>query len=143
MRTRHEQRTTLPPERALAVALAAPAAPDRAVRLLFRVRGLPRAATVEDLFARIGFDVLERTETSYVIGASGRPWWPERLSPFASASPGTVRIVADLRAEGPLLSTETRVAATDDRARRAFRLYWRVIGPFSSLVRRRWLASVA
>jgi hypothetical protein len=39
-----------------------------------------------------------------------------------------------------LLYTETRVAAMDDRARRAFRRYWLVVGPFSGLVRRRWLA---
>jgi hypothetical protein len=38
-----------------------------------------------------------------------------------------------------VLSTETRVQAVDDAALRAFRRYWRVVGPFSGLIRRRWL----
>lgn len=57
-----------------------------------------------------------------------------------------VRVAADLRAipaaGGCVLATETRVQAVDDRSRRAFRLYWLVVGPFSSLIRRRWLRAV-
>jgi hypothetical protein len=44
---------------------------------------------------------------------------------------------------GSLLVTETRVAAMDDGARRAFRRYWLAVGPFSALIRRRWLAATA
>ena len=43
--------------------------------------------------------------------------------------------------DGALLSTETRVAAVDAPARRAFRGYWLAIAPFSALIRRRWLAA--
>jgi hypothetical protein len=32
--------------------------------------------------------------------------------------------------------TETRVLCTDDEARRRFSLYWRLVGPFSALIRR-------
>ncbi len=71
------------PERAVELALSAPAAPDRFVAALFRARGLPPATTIE-----------------------------------------------------------TRVQAVDDRSRRAFRLYWLVVGPLSSLIRRRWLRAV-
>jgi hypothetical protein len=46
-------------------------------------------------------------------------------------------------AGGTLLSTETRVSATNSTARRAFRGYWRVVGPFSGLIRRRWLRAAA
>jgi hypothetical protein len=54
----------------------------------------------------------------------------------------------DLRAEPlpggcSLLVTETRVAAVDEHARRAFLRYWRLVGPFSRLIRRRWLAAIA
>ncbi|TMM12953.1 MAG: hypothetical protein E6F98_07205 [Actinobacteria bacterium] len=42
---------------------------------------------------------------------------------------------------GAFLFTETRVQALDARARRAFRRYWLVVGPFSALVRKRWLAA--
>jgi hypothetical protein len=35
------------------------------------------------------------------------------------------------------------VQAVDEAARRAFRRYWLVIGPFSALIRRRWLKRIA
>ena len=63
---------------------------------------------------------------------------------FADGAPGSVRVAVNLRV-APLpdgttcLSTETRIAAVDAGARRAFRRYWLVVGPFSALIRRRWL----
>jgi hypothetical protein len=42
-----------------------------------------------------------------------------------------------------VLATETRVAALDDAARRSFARYWRLIRPFSGLIRRRWLLAGA
>jgi hypothetical protein len=39
------------------------------------------------------------------------------------------------------LVTETRVQALSAAARRRFRLYWLVVGPFSALIRRRWLSA--
>jgi hypothetical protein len=57
-----------------------------------------------------------------------------------------VRVAADLGAipagDGCVLSTETRVQAVDDRSRRMFGRYWLVVGPFSGLIRRRWLRAV-
>ena len=41
-----------------------------------------------------------------------------------------------LRAEPGRLVTETRIALTDEAARRAFRRYWLVVRPFSGLTRR-------
>jgi hypothetical protein len=41
-----------------------------------------------------------------------------------------------------LLTTETRVYATDSGTRRRFARYWRVIYPGSSLIRRMWLRAV-
>jgi hypothetical protein len=38
--------------------------------------------------------------------------------------------------------TETRVHATDERSRRAFARYWRVIYPGSVLIRRQWLQAI-
>ncbi|MGQ0650234.1 MAG: hypothetical protein ACT4P7_22050 [Gemmatimonadaceae bacterium] len=43
---------------------------------------------------------------------------------------------------GSLLTTETRVFATDPGARRRFARYWRVIYPGSALIRRRWLRAI-
>jgi hypothetical protein len=131
-------------ERALELALAAPAAPGRLVAALLRARGLPSTTSVAELFDRMGFDTLSASPTEVVIGASGTPWRPSgTIGPFADPRPGTVRIATDLRATavpgGCILSTETRVLAADDAARRAFGRYWLVVGPFSALIRRRWL----
>jgi hypothetical protein len=41
-----------------------------------------------------------------------------------------------------LISTETRVYATDTLARRKFACYWRVIYPRSALIRRMWLRAI-
>jgi len=41
-----------------------------------------------------------------------------------------------------LLTTETRIYATDAPSRRAFTRYWRVIYPGSSLIRRMWLRAI-
>ena len=141
VRERHERAVAAPPERALAAALTAP--PDRLVSALVRARGM-RPATLDGFFEAHGFEVLERTATSYVVGAVGTPWRPRaRLARFGAARPASVRIAADLRARaaaaGSILSTETRVAAVDAAARRRFRLYWLAIRPFSALIRRRWL----
>ena len=43
---------------------------------------------------------------------------------------------------GSLVSTETRVFANSDDARRRFAMYWRVIYPGSSLIRRMWLRAI-
>jgi len=133
-------------ERTLEFALAAPAAPGRLVAALFRARGLPPTTSVKELFDVMGFDTLAVSPTEVVVGACGAPWRPSgKIGPFAEARPGTVRIATDLRATpvegGCILSTETRILAVDDAARRAFRRYWVVVGPFSGLVRRRWLGA--
>ena len=43
---------------------------------------------------------------------------------------------------GSLVSTETRVFASSDGARRRFAMYWRVIYPGSALIRRMWLRAI-
>lgn len=139
--SRHVRHVPAEPERAFAALLASP--PDPVVRALLRLRGL-QPASLDAFFSGHGFEVLARTPTELVVGASGRPWrLTERLRAFDDQRPGTVRFAADFRAEaapeGTLLSTETRVLAADDRGRRAFRRYWRFVGPFSALIRRRWL----
>jgi hypothetical protein len=140
----HSVALPVAPERAIAAALATPVAGDRLVRVLFRFRGLRGRGTIGRAFTSMGFEELVRREGEVVFGASGRPWRPRgAIRPFADPAPGSVRMVADFRADGARLTTETRVAAVDDDARRAFARYWRVVGPFSAVVRRRWLARIA
>ena len=145
--TVHSRVVDASPEVALATFLASQAAPGRVVPALFRLRGLRTRGTVEELLVALGLTVIRRSPTELVVVGSGRPWTLRgRIRPFAEARPGEVTIAVDLRAtplEGgsSLLATETRICATDERARRAFGRYWRVVGPFSGLIRRRWLAA--
>lgn len=98
-----------------------------------------------------GFVVLERTARTYVVGLVARR---ARLVPVRDSvgwreidRPYSLKIAADFRAEaapeGARLITETRVAATSFWALVVFRLYWLVVGPFSALIRRRWLRAAA
>lgn len=129
---RHSVALPVPPDCALAVALASPAAPDRIVRTLLRLRGIGVPPGSLERFATTPpFRELGRSETEFVAGL---------FSP-------RLKIAFDFRAEpragGSVLTTETRVHALTPRARRLFRLYWLVVGPFSALIRRRWLKAIA
>ena len=151
---RHEVEIPVPPERALQLALSIPAGSDWIVRLLIGARGMAaRAEPLERFFLAHRFVVLERSPTEFVAGAVGAVWRPRGgLVRLADAEAwrdasvaGTIKAALDFRATpaagGSRLSTETRVLAADARARRAFRFYWLVVGPFSALIRRRWLAA--
>jgi hypothetical protein len=125
----HERHVHAPPEEALDAALGVPVEADPVVRALFRARGVEaRGKTLAEFFAPPWAEVLERTPTSFVVRV-------DRPSP---------RVVFDLLARpaddgGSILSTETRVAGGG----LPFRLYWLVVGPFSALIRRRWLIAAA
>jgi hypothetical protein len=145
---RHQRKLAVPPERALEIVLALPAAPGPAVRGLLALRGIRARASLAELRHALGFEELERTATSFVVGGGGRPWRPRGGSrPFDDPGPGAVRMALAFWAEpdtaGSLLVTETRVAPVEEAARRAFARYWRLIRPFSALIRRRWLRAAA
>ena len=142
----HERAVPRSPEDAVAAALGIPVTPDALVRTLYRLRGLSGGGSVHGALRRLGLKPLVEEPACIVLGAAGRPWSPRsRLAAFDSAGPGQVRMAVEISAvaadTGSLLSTETRVAAMDAGARRAFRAYWLAVGPFSALIRRRWLAA--
>jgi hypothetical protein len=152
---RHDIALPVEPQRALELALRTRVAADRVVRVLITARGMAaRGETIERFFLAHRFVVLGQTPTEWVVGAVGAVWRPrgglvtlrDGEAWRASAVPGTIKAAADFRVEripgGSRLTTETRVKAMDDRARRAFRLYWLAIGPFSALIRRRWLNAI-
>jgi len=61
--------------------------------------------------------------------------------------PGFAKATMNFRVEAAapgrcVLTTETRVYATDGASRRRFAAYWRVIYPGSSLIRRMWLRAI-
>jgi len=143
----HKRRVPAGPEDAVAAALGIPIAPDALVRTLFKLRGLSGGGSVYGAIRSLGFAELVREPDCVVLGVAGRPWARHgRLVPFDKAGPGEVRMAIEVAATAlgggeSLLVTETRVAPVDASARRAFRRYWLVVGPFSALIRRRWLAA--
>jgi hypothetical protein len=144
---RHQRHVPALADAAVAAALAAPVAPDGLVRTLFRLRGLHGGGTVDGAVRGLGFAELVHEPDCVVVGAAGRPWKPRGggLVPFDKAGAGQIRMLLEVSATpdgtGSLLYTETRVAAMDAGSRRAFRRYWHVVGPFSGLIRTRWLAA--
>jgi hypothetical protein len=133
----------LPPAEAIAAALATPVAADPLVRTLLRLRGVRASGTIGGALGRLGLAELARGEGEVVFGGSGTPWrFGTPIRRFADAGPGQVRVVTDFRSVNGTLSTETRIAAVDADARRAFVRYWRVVGPFSAVIRRRWLRAI-
>ena len=127
------------------------------VMALFAVRAIPHLLTGKakpqreltlDTLMENGFVLLfEEPPSEVVVGAVGRFWRPD--SGFESIStgefedfsaPGFAKAAMNFTVtpRGPnesLLRTETRVLCTDDSSRRKFKLYWRMIGPFSGAIR--------
>jgi hypothetical protein len=134
------------------------------VRALFRVRrfvlegqdlatGTARVSLPE--LQEMGWRILaEDPGREIVLGAVTQPWVADTrfraLSPeefLSFAGPGHVKIAWTLAvepagAEASVFRTETRVATTDDEARRRFRRYWVTFAPGVRLVRRALLRAV-
>ena len=125
--------------------------------LLF-ARGLPHLFTgavkpkrqlrLDDIIES-GFVVLgEKPDRELVLGIVGKFWQlssgVHRIEPdefIAFDEPGYSKAVWNLfvterAGGGSTVVTETRVVSTDAEARRNFGWYWRLIGPFSALIRR-------
>jgi len=70
---------------------------------------------------------------------------PQQFIHFAQ--PGFAKAAVNFRTlsdpSGTLLTTQTRILTTDERARRMFGRYWRIIRPGSGLIRRDILAAAA
>ncbi len=162
---RHAIRVAAPPERAWDAVRALDLSPSPVVQALFALRSLPAlfagkrmqgrglGTTMERLLEN-GFVLLaEQPPREIVLGLAGRFWTPAggvtRFDPAefrGFARPGMAVAAWNFTIlptdEGSLIATETRVRCTDDAARRSFGRYWRVIRPFSGLVRREALRAI-
>jgi len=125
------------------------------IRTLFRLRGLPSTSTNLDGLLRVGFLLLhEIPDKEFVLGLIGKFWTlraeilkvdPVQYVQFNQR--GYAKLAWNFAIhESALgivsLSTETRIACTDDRSRSRFKLYWALIGRFSGLTRREMLRGV-
>ncbi|MFL5312286.1 MAG: hypothetical protein ACJ79H_17780 [Myxococcales bacterium] len=113
----------------------------------------PRDEPILGVATRTGFLLLaddperELVVGTLVIAPTGvaRPATPEKFKELAV--PGVAKAVMNFRIEDAgdstsLVSTETRVHATDASARRRFAQYWALIRPASGLLRRTWLRAI-
>lgn len=148
---RHSIVVRADPERAYAALRSFDLADSWISKILFAIR---RARPVRvshlrlaDIIGRGFVVVVEDPGHEIVLGTVG-PFWRvfgggrrTTASDFATYDePDSARAAMNFRVE-PIgdgrtrVSTETRVSATDDRGRRAFRRYWRFIAPGSALIR--------
>jgi hypothetical protein len=101
---------------------------------------------------RSGFVQLGATAREIVIGtlviAPRNVPRPQTAAEFrAIDGAGYAKAVMNFRIDNPalamcVLSTETRVYATDPQTERRFRLYWWTIRPGSGLIRQMWLRAI-
>jgi hypothetical protein len=112
-------------------------------------RKVPRSLELNlDFFLDSGFVILaESPPNELVLGVVGMFWRLDsgvlRIDPadfVGFDEPGFAKGVFNFTVHrnpggSSRLTTETRVQATDESARRKFSRYWRIIGPFSGLIR--------
>lgn len=106
-------------------------------------------------FVTFGFVELANTDQELVLGVAGQFWrLREEMVPLSSVEafivfdePGFAKGAINFRitddGDSVLLSTETRVHATDERARRSFSPYWVPVRAVGGLMRREMLWAVA
>jgi hypothetical protein len=165
----HSTEVAASPERTLQAVRELRASEVRVTRTLMALRRLPSHAValftsdersadpapgpVLDQMVGSGFVVLAERPAEVVLGVVGRFWElsagirPVSAAEFVPfAEPGYAKAVIDFRVKpapgGCVLSTETRIEATDEDARRTFGRYWRVVQPGSALIRRAWLRAI-
>ena len=162
---RHAIHVAAPPEAAYAAVRRLDLGRSPLVRVLFALRSLPAylvrrgrgeralGVTMEGLL-KSGFVLLqEDPPREVVLGLAGRFWTPTggivRFDPAefrAFDRPGMAVAAWNFTVQpadgGCRVTTETRVRCTDEAARRSFRRYWRVVRPFSGLIRQEALRAI-
>jgi hypothetical protein len=156
IKARYQIDVQAPASRAYAVARHLDMRNSFAVRWLYRLRGLPEADLTFEGMLKWGFVLLaDKPSQEIVFGLIGRFWTPYpriqrvRVDDFmAFNQPGFAKAVGNMAfiplsdAKGVRVTTETRIQCLGKASRRYFRLYWRLIAPFSGIIRKEWLRLV-
>ncbi len=159
----HETFVAAPPAVVYEQLMKANLAASPIVSLLFMARGTlwPLAArlkvgppiTIHGLEG-MGFRVIaEDPGREIVLGLIGKFWTPRgsirRFVPDefeAFDEPGYAvtawNFLVEPEGDGTRFTTETRIRCTDEVARRRFRTYWSLVGPFSGWIRSEMLRTV-
>jgi hypothetical protein len=161
---RHETRIRAPREQVWAAVRPLDFGRPPVIRALMALRSLPALFTragrakakqaADGGVLNAGFVLMgERVNDELLLGVAGKFWRPSgniaRVSEaelrtferpgFAVAS---WNFTLQDDGDGTLLATETRVRCTDEPSRRSFLRYWRIVGPFSALIRIEMLRSL-
>ncbi len=146
IRSRHTVGVAATPEDVYPMARKLDLSGSWLIRGLFMARGLGRRTSLGDL-EKMGFSPLvEDPPNGFALGVIGRFWKPSgQFVDYQPGSfreydrPGTAKAAWSFELTesmtGTTLATETRVLCLDSESRRSFARYWRVIGPFSGLIR--------
>jgi hypothetical protein len=160
----HEVHVDAPVERTYRAVKELDLARSPVVLALLAVRGIPTLFTgavkprlrlgLDEVF-QSGFVVLgEEPDRELVLGIVGKFWQltsgVNRIQAdefIGFDEPGFAKaawnfVVADGPVGGSTVVTQTRVKCTDEDARRKFGWYWRLVGPFSALIRRELLRTI-
>jgi hypothetical protein len=154
----HDVQIDAPAERTYQAVKELDLARSPIVLALLAVRGIPSLFTGAvkpkrrlglDEIVESGFVVLgEEPGRELVLGIVGKFWQissgvhrieADQFTQFDR--PGFAKgawnfVVTEQAGGGSAVVTETRIVCTDDEARRKFGWYWRLVGPFSALIRR-------
>ena len=122
------------------------------IRTLFRLRGLPATLKSVDDLLEAGFILVDELPgQEFVLGLIGKFWAPSGKLEKANSlqyrefnHKGYAKVAWNFAVSKTShglvqVSTETRIMCMDERSRKRFRLYWRLVGPFSGLVRKEML----
>ncbi|MDH4069858.1 MAG: hypothetical protein OEV30_05490 [Ignavibacteria bacterium] len=142
------------PDRVYAALMDGPVS-DRIANALLRLRGMKPRGTIRGFFAHHRFILLEEKPPRHVVfGLLGKPWHPsgglvpceDRRSWLSMIDGEHAAIVIGFNVrpeEGSVvLETETRIHIHDRSSRRKFSLYWFLVRPPSTLLRKRFLHAV-
>lgn len=138
------------------------ALPEKMVGRKYATKAAPHEPMLSDLY-KSGFTKLAETAPSEIVfglivpGTIGRVWKKSSSLEVTAANsaeflgfkdPGYLHVVAnflvedDVKAGYATLRTESRIRALSRQALRDFTPYWRIIRPFSGLIRRLWLNGI-
>lgn len=126
------------------------------IKLLTRLRGMPRTQGGIESVTRMGFVLLERDAGREVIlGLIGQFWKPsgniirvgsavdfERFNEDSFLKATWNFAVRETTMDSSVLETETRIQCLGTYAKRKFSRYWFFIRPFSGLIRMEMLRSI-
>ncbi len=138
---RHEIRIAASPERIYAAIRQITAGEIRFFQILTTIRCLGRCRERESiLHAPAAKPILDvATGSGFRILADDAP---HDLVFGTRVAPATLAVMNFHIEPDGLVTTETRVHAGTDAARRSFAVYWRIIRPGSGIIRRSWLEAI-